>query len=546
MRNYLSAAPTQLAADDVNLLNKDAGLEGNTAKWTGSPADKFVWGHDGSEIASFEEGSYFRRIFPCKHGASDLEGAWDGDVNRTVAPDTSTSEGNGHAPAAKKRRLDTVPNNSKHIRTVASLPCHEWSSQPLSTPQREAPHFLTSYCCPICLEPPRNAVATPCGHMMCGECLFQCVKSEALQSRDKAQREQRLAVVCSMARGLPDASPSPSNLSTSVTRSRFMYFISAHQIGQILDKLVRTTANDVFRSFITDVRPKPDAPGHEPWLKLLGGILDVTWVHTPREGDDIDTVRNLLRQRVSTYLITTAPLELSSLLCGTREPRGFIEGVLVDACARLPSSNSCGWSCEEVPSKKICAAIPPVVSYLASAGAMSSAHENLMGVSQLAWTLKQTSTRLPLDKPVVSGIQPQIVPNLDTVRTLLRLTKAGNVGIALQSATTVSTEVCKSLVRLSAFLWFLSDGSDRTLEEYISAAQSQQADVSRRHDPHFGAGSGLRLTAEELDPMTGTCPVCRGQIPGGFFGKIRNRGVQGLQLKMGKPSPKRPQPRRQM
>ncbi|KAH9178115.1 hypothetical protein EDB89DRAFT_1822297, partial [Lactarius sanguifluus] len=34
---------------------------------------------------------------------------------------------------------------------------------------------LHTYACPICFASPTNATLTPCGHIMCGECLFTAV-----------------------------------------------------------------------------------------------------------------------------------------------------------------------------------------------------------------------------------------------------------------------------------------------------------------------------------------------------------------------------------
>ncbi|KDN44555.1 hypothetical protein K437DRAFT_256987 [Tilletiaria anomala UBC 951] len=54
-------------------------------------------------------------------------------------------------------------------------------------PQKLLPPLVADYACPICFEAPRNAVATPCGHVLCGECLFQVAKTEA----EKAAAEAR-------------------------------------------------------------------------------------------------------------------------------------------------------------------------------------------------------------------------------------------------------------------------------------------------------------------------------------------------------------------
>lgn len=51
--------------------------------------------------------------------------------------------------------------------------------------QMNAPHAvsihegepLAVYSCPICFSPPSYAAMTPCGHLLCGECLFTAVKT---------------------------------------------------------------------------------------------------------------------------------------------------------------------------------------------------------------------------------------------------------------------------------------------------------------------------------------------------------------------------------
>ncbi|KAI0750262.1 hypothetical protein C8Q80DRAFT_1101498, partial [Daedaleopsis nitida] len=36
---------------------------------------------------------------------------------------------------------------------------------------------LAAYTCPICFSPPSHATITPCGHVLCGECLFTAIKT---------------------------------------------------------------------------------------------------------------------------------------------------------------------------------------------------------------------------------------------------------------------------------------------------------------------------------------------------------------------------------
>ena len=42
---------------------------------------------------------------------------------------------------------------------------------------KEPEENISSYCCPICFVPPTNAVLTPCGHILCGSCLFAAVRA---------------------------------------------------------------------------------------------------------------------------------------------------------------------------------------------------------------------------------------------------------------------------------------------------------------------------------------------------------------------------------
>ncbi|KDQ24938.1 hypothetical protein PLEOSDRAFT_1090514 [Pleurotus ostreatus PC15] len=44
-------------------------------------------------------------------------------------------------------------------------------------PPLDQSSLLTAYTCPICFSSPTNATLTPCGHIMCGSCLFAAVKA---------------------------------------------------------------------------------------------------------------------------------------------------------------------------------------------------------------------------------------------------------------------------------------------------------------------------------------------------------------------------------
>ena len=53
----------------------------------------------------------------------------------------------------------------------------------VKTPEKPKHEPLSAYICPICFSPPTNATLTPCGHICCGECLFNAVKATLERGR---------------------------------------------------------------------------------------------------------------------------------------------------------------------------------------------------------------------------------------------------------------------------------------------------------------------------------------------------------------------------
>ncbi|KAI0255000.1 hypothetical protein BJV78DRAFT_810767 [Lactifluus subvellereus] len=72
-------------------------------------------------------------------------------------------------------RPHSAPPTSPTI-TNGTLRVHPFPP-PSSLPQDPEP--LHTYSCPICFASPTNATLTPCGHIMCGECLFTAVGAAA-------------------------------------------------------------------------------------------------------------------------------------------------------------------------------------------------------------------------------------------------------------------------------------------------------------------------------------------------------------------------------
>ncbi|TFY61012.1 hypothetical protein EVG20_g7214 [Dentipellis fragilis] len=101
------------------------------------------------------------------------------NTSSTVSPTQETS------PALHKPlpTFDHLHPSPKAPRLPIPLPILETRSLPASPPPSPPapagaePEPLHTYTCPICFCPPSNATLTPCGHILCGECLFTAVSS---------------------------------------------------------------------------------------------------------------------------------------------------------------------------------------------------------------------------------------------------------------------------------------------------------------------------------------------------------------------------------
>ena len=74
---------------------------------------------------------------------------------------------------------------SDHPITDQRLRCSNLAMPTKSPPRSKPPPIehplLSTYTCPICFDAPKNLSVTPCGHFFCGECLFQALKTQAVQ-----------------------------------------------------------------------------------------------------------------------------------------------------------------------------------------------------------------------------------------------------------------------------------------------------------------------------------------------------------------------------
>ncbi|KAH8995007.1 hypothetical protein EDB92DRAFT_1848667 [Lactarius akahatsu] len=85
-------------------------------------------------------------------------------------PPTPTAPSNPPSSPISLRSLSAPPTSP-----IVTSVTHEPRPLPPPTSLPPEPEPLHTYACPICFASPTNATLTPCGHIMCGECLFTAV-----------------------------------------------------------------------------------------------------------------------------------------------------------------------------------------------------------------------------------------------------------------------------------------------------------------------------------------------------------------------------------
>lgn len=92
-------------------------------------------------------------------------------VPSTVKHDDGASEASSSSKGKGKARQTRIPEE---------VPLHEVEP-------------LAEYTCPVCFSPPTYATITPCGHVLCGECLFTAVKTTIQRGAYTMPHGQRMA-----------------------------------------------------------------------------------------------------------------------------------------------------------------------------------------------------------------------------------------------------------------------------------------------------------------------------------------------------------------
>lgn len=103
------------------------------------------------------------------------------DASAYSDPDGSFSMVSAHVAAPAPPR----PPRSEHPITDQRLRSSNLAMPTKSPPRSKPPPIehplLSTYTCPICFDAPTNLSVTPCGHFFCGDCLFQALKTQAVQ-----------------------------------------------------------------------------------------------------------------------------------------------------------------------------------------------------------------------------------------------------------------------------------------------------------------------------------------------------------------------------
>ncbi|KAM5544880.1 hypothetical protein V8D89_001778 [Ganoderma adspersum] len=139
------------------------------------------------------------------------------DAPADVPSSTNVPPSASGAPFLEDFAFPSIPNTSARTATLTpttdrgQLPhsTHTEHNDTDTTPKAEAQlqrpvdtvpidevEPLAAYTCPICFSPPSHATITPCGHVLCGECLFTAVKTTIQRGAYTLPAGERMTARC--------------------------------------------------------------------------------------------------------------------------------------------------------------------------------------------------------------------------------------------------------------------------------------------------------------------------------------------------------------
>lgn len=202
----------------------------------------------------------------------------------TLLPHDHDDPDSAELPAPKRQR--TIPPNDPDthldIHTIDAMSDHR-SNEPLiaTAPEMQRmPALTNTVTCPICLEVPRNAVATPCGHMLCGECLFKSIRSDAVhRQRDKEEADRRevaRAVLWMRPAEVVPLEPIEAN------QGEERIFLSAAQLVEVLDDALGNATKNQLQSYIE--RNRNASCQTIGWIQFVNLLVDTATTIGRRDG----------------------------------------------------------------------------------------------------------------------------------------------------------------------------------------------------------------------------------------------------------------------
>lgn len=486
-------------------------------------------------------------------------------------------------PAEKKRRTTDVDRQVGTLPRPSSVePCLQEPSGRLPQIPRNAlitaapavqeiPALLNTYTCPICLDVPRNASVTPCGHLMCGECLFKTLRAEVDKIHEGLEIQERQEVVRDLI--FPRR---PGRMRTQTQTEQF--FLTATQLVTVFHEGVIKGTENFFERFIIDCRDL--GRSSEAWDTFLRTILD-TATRIRRRSQQKRSHSCTARPQVCLpvtnavirrYLCTTDASVLAAFLSCTRNPNNSCEDALVDIRDEIAINPLFSRETPiqsplpaEQPNERN--ANPPTrgcqpnsltpdghtVFWFAfrTHSDLHPMHNALCGMQVILSTLEIAARQIPDRSPLPPpGRYPRIPAEavMDVAASIVPFAEVNCTVQTLRNDDLPLDLKYDALDRLSAALWAALDqhnGRGRTYAEFFAAGIRQRGMAAGTYNPVEDLTSpegnlreGRRSQQRELntDPMAGFCPVCRSHIPGGFFAGTARNGISGLKFKLGKPT----------
>lgn len=454
----------------------------------------------------------------------------------TLPPHEHGGPDSDELPAPKRQRTTTNDADTQlDLHTVNAILGS--TGRPLIATGFQAqrmPALTNTSTCPICMEVPRNAVATPCGHMLCGECLFKSVRSDAVHRQQEKEQTDRMEVARAVLWMRPPdvLPPEPTEAGQGDER----IFLSAAQLVEVLDGALCNATKDQLQSYIE--RNRNASCQTIGWIQFVNMLVETAMSIQRRHATNgtTPTIR-ASNGTIRRYLNTTESGRLSALMVGQRDPQLLAEHALVlirqELSVHPPRT-----------SREVHESFDPKRTYevfwFALRGSTGAGHlfGDMMRAHDLSVVLSKCVTGLPAQTPI-PGRLPSIPihRSFHVVREVVEYARHNAVLIVLERRSPHAA-VYEALDRLSATLWAaLDEHTNRgwTYAEFFAQGQRQRARVLGQPPPTLQGQRRTEVSKEEIDPMQGSCPICRSAIPGGFFAGIKHGGVQGLKFKVAKP-----------